>query len=60
LIEPISTRPVFIFWDSRGAIKVKALIDEFEFNPFAVNIKQFLPAPEPTVPRWQSSTLLND
>lgn len=52
------SRPFFIFWDSRGAIKVKALISEFELNPFAVNIKQFLPPPDPTVPRWRSSTLV--
>jgi hypothetical protein len=54
------SRPIFIFWDSRGIIKVKELMSEFKLNPLAVNVKQFLPALDPTVPRWQSSMLLPD
>jgi hypothetical protein len=33
-------------------------MSEFELNPFAINIKQFLLAADPTVPRWQTSMLL--
>jgi hypothetical protein len=54
------SRPFFIFWDSRGAIKVKVLADEFVMNPFAVNIKQFTPPLDPAMPRWASSTLLRN
>lgn len=54
------SRPIFIFWDSRGIIKVKELMSEFKLNPLAVNVKQFPPALDPTVPRWQSSMLLPD
>jgi subtilisin family serine protease len=52
------SRPIFIFWDSRGAIKVKALISDFQLNPFAINIKQFLSGLDPTIPRWPSSTMV--